>query len=98
MTGRWWDWDNPTWKTEDRPELPLHVIWTGAVLNPLLVGLGLWLVVFAPRIIPRAIRERARRRRNQCLNCGYPAVPGGVCPECGSRKFRFGERPERSSD
>jgi hypothetical protein len=81
---RWWDWDNPTWKTEERPELPLHVIWSGAVLNPLIVGLGIWLIAFAPRLISRAVRDRVRRRRHQCLNCGYPAVAGGVCPECGS--------------
>lgn len=83
-TNRWWDWDNPTWKTEERPELPLHVIWTGAILNPLIAGLGIWLIAFAPPLISRSIRERLRRHRNQCLNCGYPAVASGVCPECGA--------------
>lgn len=87
----WWDWNDPALgdpanggpEPDPRPRLmPL-----GVALNPVLVGVPLWLVLLvAPIAIVRMHRRwLARRwaRRGACPNCGYAEVGDGVCPECG---------------
>jgi len=38
--------------------------------------------------LPRYLIRRARRRRGQCRECGYPIGAGPTCPECGLRTSR----------
>src|SRR5262245_10737728 len=40
-TNRWWAWDDPRWKTTEQPELPMHLVWSGVLLNPLLFALSI---------------------------------------------------------
>ena len=64
-------------------DLPLRPLWPGFALNTLIyaaLAWGLWQ-------LPFAARRRRRKKRNQCLACGYSRAglaEGAACPECGS--------------
>jgi hypothetical protein len=77
----WWDWDDPAMKGPD-PTPPTRVIWSGVGLNPVIVGLPVWLALCVPLAIGRLRRGR-RRRAGRCVWCGYPVGIGPVCTECG---------------
>jgi hypothetical protein len=83
----WWDWNDPALgdpanggpEPDPRPGLlPL-----GLVLNPLLVGLPLWLLFFGLPMAWVVVRRVRRLRRGACLWCGYDLVGLKACPECG---------------
>ena len=69
--------------------LPLKPVWPGFAINTILYAAALWLVFCAG---PGFVRRRIRRRRGQCLHCGYdlrgqPGAETGAsakCPECGN--------------
>jgi hypothetical protein len=83
-SNRWWTWDDPQLSTRENPELPVHLVWSGVLLNPLLAGAMLWLLGVAPFLVAGYLRERRRFGATLCAKCGYPQVPSGVCPECGT--------------
>jgi hypothetical protein len=60
--------------------VPLLPCWPGFAINTLLYAALLWLLLFAPFALRRAIR----RRRNRCEHCGYPRGASTVCSECGA--------------
>ncbi len=62
--------------------LPLFPIATGFTANTLIYASVLWLA-FAARGVLRTAR---RRRRGQCLACGYDLAALPKCPECGRSK------------
>lgn len=57
--------------------------WSGVILNPLIVGGGLWLVTVAPLTLFFVSLAHSRRRRGLCSKCGYPLGASKRCPECG---------------
>ncbi len=61
--------------------LPLRPIFPGFLINTLFYGVILWLLWSAPF----ATRRLIRKRRGQCVRCGYDLTGAGhvVCPECG---------------
>ncbi len=61
--------------------LPLRPIWPGVLFNTCLYAAMLAFLVYAPG----SIRRTLRRRRGQCVTCGYDrrGNPCGSCPECG---------------
>ncbi|MCA9285669.1 MAG: hypothetical protein KDA22_10660 [Phycisphaerales bacterium] len=79
----WWPWDDPKWATSvpSDPGVSLH--WSGVLLNPLIIGGGLWVVLVVPLATARSIRRASRLRRRCCPECGYPARVGDACSECG---------------
>mgnify|MGYP001571871268 CR=1 FL=1 len=72
---------DPTRGGEPRPprSIPLRPIWLGLLGNAAVWGCGLG---FAYWGVARWKRVR-RRRRELCVECGYPVAEMGRCPECG---------------
>ena len=67
-----------------RRGLPLLPIWPGFVINTLLGATVLWLAMLAPI----TLRRHIRRKRGNCIKCGYDLrrdLSRG-CPECGWRR------------
>ena len=65
--------------------LPLQPVWSGLIINTVLY-VSLWFTLFSLREIWdfRNIRSRLRRRRGQCVRCGYQLLPDQTrCSECG---------------
>ncbi len=65
--------------------LPYRPIFVGFALNSLLYA-GAWSVVL---VVPGHLRQRSRRRRGVCIECGYDVrgvMPGAACPECGTER------------
>ncbi len=61
--------------------LPLQPVWSGLVIDTVLYD-SLWFALFSLR----DIRSRLRRRRGQCVRCGYRLLPDQTrCSECGER-------------
>ena len=60
--------------------LPLKPLWPGFAINTLMYAALVWLLLFAPLALRRAVR----RRRNRCECCGYPRGTSSVCSECGA--------------
>ncbi len=62
--------------------LPTRPIWRGFALNTLLYAALLWPLWSAPF----ATRRLIRKRRGQCVRCGYDLghAEHEVCPECGA--------------
>ena len=84
----WWPWDDPAWSmvnasTVSDPGLVLRPI--GLVLNPILVGGGLWVLLFGVPLALGRVRRWRRARRGACRGCGYDLRGStvGRCPECG---------------
>ena len=61
------------------PLLPLRPIWPGFAINTILFAAALWLLIPGPF----ALRRFIRRRRGQCVKCGYPVGESAMCTECG---------------
>jgi hypothetical protein len=57
----------------------LQVRWVPWMANVLAIS-----ALISSVFLPRYIIRRARRRRGQCCECGYPIGAGPTCPECGS--------------
>lgn len=96
----WWDWNDPALgdpanggpEPDPRPGLlPL-----GLALNPLLVGLPIWLVAFGLPMGWVVARRARRRRRGACVWCGYDLAGLAMCPECGREVPSPQERAQRS--
>ncbi|MCH7849097.1 MAG: hypothetical protein IIB53_12115 [Planctomycetes bacterium] len=67
--------------------LPLQPVWSGLIINTVFY-VSLWFALFSLRKIWdfRNIRSRLRRRRGQCVRCGYQLLPDQTrCSECGER-------------
>lgn len=79
----WWPWNDPAWAITAQPDPGMRLEWTGVVLNPLLVGGGLWVVLVALPLAAMNVRRASRARRGLCVSCGYPAGASDVCTECG---------------
>lgn len=59
--------------------LPLQPIWSGLIINTVLY-ISLWFAIFSVG----DIRPMLRRRRGQCVHCGYQLLPEQArCSECG---------------
>jgi hypothetical protein len=65
--------------------VPIRPIWPGFAINTIFYAAVLW-VVFA---IPGGVKRLRRRRRGQCIHCGYDLrgqpPESDKCPECGKR-------------
>jgi hypothetical protein len=61
--------------------VPTGILPRGMAINTAVYAGAWWLVLLAPR----QIRTLIRRRRCQCITCGYDLAgnTSGVCPECG---------------
>lgn len=57
----------------------LRVRWVPWIANVLAIS-----ALISSVFLPRYLIRRARRRRGQCRECGYPIGAGPTCPECGS--------------
>lgn len=71
-----------------RPHWPLEPLWPGFAINTVFYAAMLWML-FA---FPFALRRIIRRRRGQCVRCGYDlrgqatsddTIMQIICPECG---------------
>ena len=60
--------------------LPLVPIWSGLAADTVIFAA----LLFACRVLARAIRNRFRSKRNQCTRCGYRVGDSDICPECGT--------------
>ena len=72
--------DSP-WRlgTQSYPRaVPLLPVWPGFAVNTAFYAAVLWLPFG-----PFALRRFIRRKRGQCLRCGYPMGMSSVCTECG---------------
>ena len=78
----WWDWNDPSLQGPDpNPEMYLRPV--GLLLNPPIVGGGVFVLLFGP-VAAFVIGRRAwRRRGGACGWCGHPVGDGGRCVECG---------------
>ncbi|RMH28201.1 MAG: hypothetical protein D6692_06585 [Planctomycetota bacterium] len=72
----------PDWwpKAEGVYRLPVTPLWGGLVTNSMIFAA----FYFLPGTLFRIARQRHRRKRNACLNCGYDFGTLSPCPECGS--------------
>jgi len=64
-------------------QLPTGLVWGGLGA---LANWAVWSAVIAACFLPRTIKRAGRRRRGECLACGYPSPSGGTCPECGRQR------------
>jgi hypothetical protein len=64
--------------------MPYRPILTSIIVNTATLGTGLWLLI-AFRHVWRWPRRALRRRRGECVRCGYDRRGGNgtACPECG---------------
>lgn len=63
--------------------VPVLPLWPGLIANSLIYGLA-WCALLAT---PIAFRRALRRRRGQCVKCGYDCSSSGrKCPECGTTR------------
>ncbi len=61
------------------PTFPLLPIATGSIANTLIYAAMLWPLF----VVLRVLQTARRRRRGQCLACGYDLAALPKCPECG---------------
>ena len=79
----WWPWDDPNWQSNAESDPALQLVWTGVVLNPLLLGVTLWLVLVLPFVVFINVRRRLRIAHNCCPKCAYSCGSSQRCSECG---------------
>lgn len=78
----WWNWNDLALKGPE-PDPPLHLYWPGLVLNPLMIGSGLYVLLVVPIAAFTLGRRAARRHARPCPYCAYPLGAHDFCPECG---------------
>src|SRR5688572_23165005 len=54
----WWPWNDPQWATSQEPDPKRQIHWTGALGNPALLGVGVWIVFILPFELFRINRRR----------------------------------------
>ena len=96
---RWWTFDftfpDTTVRTDDSGgacKEPVSV--PGRAVHANHIGIPLWRVMTLLAVYPTIafirgpLRRWRRKKRGQCLKCGYDLTgnESGVCPECGTRK------------
>lgn len=82
---RWWPWDHPTWRMSPNvQDAGLSFVWSGVVLNPLIVAVPPWLIVVAALAGWRYLTRLRRLAARQCVACGYPVGVLDRCTECGA--------------
>lgn len=67
-----------------RPSL----MFSGLLLNPLILGGGAWMALILPWLIFTVIRRTSRWRNRRCMACGYPIGTSAACTECGASLVR----------
>jgi hypothetical protein len=82
----WWDWSNPALKFPD-PDLPVQILYGRLAFNTVVLGGGLWLVLFGPLLLFVVGRRVLRVLR------GTKMVGIKSCPECGWLASGQGNRP-----
>jgi hypothetical protein len=84
-----WDWAN---ESLEGPESNLRprLMPIGLILNPLMIGVPLWVLLFVLPMLFTVRRRRKRQRRGDCVWCGYAMASLAVCPECGRPKAAAG--------
>ena len=98
---RWWTFDftfpDTTVRTDDEGvACTEHVLVPGRAVHANHIGIPLWRVAIllaaypAIALIRGPLRRWRRKKRGQCLKCGYDLTgnESGVCPECGTRKVQ----------
>lgn len=76
-----------------RRKLPLDPVWAGFLFDAAFFGGGLWLALRGRG----ALRRSIRRRRRQCLDCGYPIGKSPICTECGRSVRRSAKAADEAS-
>ncbi len=79
----WWDWSDPRLEGPESDPAP-GLLPLGLVMNPLIVGLPVWLLVGVLPVTAALGRRGLRARRGLCPWCGYAIEALSTCPECGS--------------
>ena len=69
----------------DPVELPIRPLWPGFLINTAFFAVCAWTLTI-PLNVVRLMRKSGRRRRGQCVKCGYNvrSTGGPICPECGT--------------
>jgi hypothetical protein len=81
----WWDRNDPALKGPSTDQPPLRILYLNLALNALILGGGLWLVVFGPLGLFVVGRRVVWTLRGHCTFCGYDMTGFEQCPECGWR-------------
>ena len=79
----WWVWDDPAWVTTAQSDRGLGLAWSGVVVNPLLVGGGLWVGLVSLPVGAVIVRRAVWARRGLWVCCAYPVGASRLCTECG---------------
>lgn len=86
-----WDWDDPALTGPDHSPA-MRLMPAGLVLNPIIIGGGLYVLVISTFLAFVIGRRYERMRRGLCLNCGCDVAGRQTCPECGSEVDQAAER------
>lgn len=76
--------DVPSWIKRGGFKVPVQPLWGGLLVNTAVFAVPVLGVVWGAAWW----RRRGRLKRGECLTCGYPNLPGAVCPECGGHPAR----------
>jgi hypothetical protein len=63
--------------------LPYEPNWILFIAFAVVIGIGLFSVVYGPLVLRRSFRRSTRRQHGLCPACGYPMRDSSVCSECG---------------
>ncbi|MCI0629268.1 MAG: hypothetical protein L0Y44_01275 [Phycisphaerales bacterium] len=66
--------------TGNFPPSTIRPLWPGFLINTFFYATILWLLLF----IPESMRRALRRRRSLCPQCAYPIGDFTICTECGA--------------
>jgi hypothetical protein len=78
----WWDWGDPQLEGPVPDPAP-GILYGRLVLDTVILGVGLWLVVFVPLGVWVVGRRVSWTLGGRCTFCGYDMTGVGRCPECG---------------
>lgn len=79
----WWDWGDPRLSGPESNPAPALVP-LGVVVNPVLVGVPVWVVCVLLPMTVVVLRRVVRARRGRCAWCGFDTRGLKICPECGA--------------